>query len=51
MVNTLLDIFGKDALIENFTPLIITDTLEKLMYGDRDLSSGYVSRYKYYLST
>ncbi len=49
MVNTLLDIFGKDALIENFTPLIITDTLEKLMYGDRDLSSGYVSRYQYYL--
>ena len=49
MVNTLLDIFGKDALIENFTPLIITDTLENLMYGDRDLSSGYVSRYKYYL--
>ena len=49
MVNTLLDIFGNDALVEKFTPLIITEKLESLMYGDRELSSGYVSRYKYYL--
>lgn len=49
MINTLLDVFDKDSLVENLTPLIITDTLEKLMYGNKNLSSGYVSRYKYYL--
>ncbi|MBB1080191.1 site-specific integrase [Limosilactobacillus sp. STM2_1] len=49
MINTLTDIFDPDSLVENFTSLVLTEKLEELMYGDRNLSSGYVSKYKYYL--
>ena len=49
MVRTILDIFDNDSLVENFTALVLTEQLEKLMYGERNLSSGYVAKYKYFL--
>lgn len=42
MQRTLIDALGADSLITNLTPLIITKTLENLMYGERHLSSGYI---------
>lgn len=49
MQRTLIDALGADSLITNLTPLIITKTLENLMYGERHLSSGYISKFKYFL--
>ena len=49
MKQTLLTIFPSDSLVENITSLIISQKLEELMYGDRKLSSGYVSKFKYFL--
>lgn len=49
MQQTLLKIFSPDTLVENMTPMIITKKLEELMYGERHLSSGYVSKFKYFV--
>lgn len=49
MVQTLLDVFDPDSLVEKLTPLIIGKKLEDLMYSKRSLSSGYVSKFKYFM--
>ena len=33
MINTILNEFDKDTLVENITPLVISDFIENLMYG------------------
>lgn len=42
---------GEDALVEKITPKVITNFVESLMYGDRNISSGYASKYKYFFHT
>ena len=49
MQQTLLEIFPASSLVENMTPLIISQKLEEVMYGERKLSSGYVSKFKYFM--
>lgn len=49
MKRTLLSMLPPDSLVENITSLVISQKLEELMYGDRKLSSGYVSKFKYFL--
>lgn len=49
MERTLLSIFPPESLVENITPLVISEKLENLMYSERKLSSGYVSKFKYFL--
>jgi len=48
MINTILNEFDKDTLVENITPLVISDFIENLMYGKRHISSGYGAKYKYF---
>ena len=42
---------GDDALIEKITPKVITKFIESLMYGDKNISSCYASKYKYFCHT
>ncbi|MCW4388744.1 tyrosine-type recombinase/integrase [Limosilactobacillus oris] len=51
MAKNLRAAIGEDALVEKITPKVITNFIESLMYGDRNISSGYASKYKYFVHT
>lgn len=51
MAKNLRTEIGEDALIEKITPKVITNFIESLMYGDRNISSGYASKYKSFVHT
>lgn len=40
--------FPDDTLVANITPLVVSDFIESLLYGDDKISSGYASKYKYF---
>lgn len=51
MSKVMRDYFGEDALIERITSKAIIKFIEDLMYGDKNISSGYASKYKYFCHT
>ena len=51
MLKVMRDYFGEDALVERITSKAIIKFIEDLMYGDREISSGYASKYKYFCHT
>lgn len=49
MAKNLRETIDNNALVTKLTPLFLTKVLENLLYGERQLSNGYVSKYKIFL--
>ena len=49
MSRSLIKSLGGDALIEKITPLILTRTIEGMIYGPRHISNSYAAKFKIYL--
>lgn len=49
MCRSLVKSLDKDALIEKITPLILTRTIEDMIYGSRHISNAYASKFKIFL--
>ena len=49
MCRSLVKSLDKDALIEKITPLILTRTIEDMIYGPRHISNAYASKFKIFL--
>lgn len=50
MAKRLIHTIGGDALIENISPLVLSDFFDGLLYGDHTISNGYVSKYRAFLN-
>ena len=49
MCRSLVKSLDKDALIEKITPLILTRTIEDMIYGPRHISNAYASKFRIFL--
>ncbi|MDO4855393.1 MAG: site-specific integrase [Limosilactobacillus gorillae] len=49
MCRSLVKSLDKDALIEKITPLILTRTIENMIYGPQHISNAYASKFKIFL--
>lgn len=49
MSRSLIKSLDGEALIEKITPLILTRTIEEMIYGPRQISNAYAAKFKIYL--
>ena len=50
MAKRVLNEIGSDALVENISPLVLSNLFDNLLYGPKPISNGYVSKYRTFLN-